>query len=585
MNTFEGFVRLTAICLHFPGRFLAALGSLAILTGTRLYLTWLVKLWVEGPIIHQDADAVTRLLLVGTALTLVMAGSVLLSEYLISDLSHRFLQRLRNAAQERLLAIGVAGVRSFHTGDLQSRVFGDIGALSRFVRDILQRLAGESLVGAGALFMMFYLDWPLALMTCVVVPAAALVLNRLTSVIRRWAATSRKGVAALTALFSEQMHGITTIKGYCTEERERLRFTRQNEAYRTQCMRFEFWSSFLVSVIWLVTGLGLLGIIAYGSHQVIQGRFTAGVLLAFCLYAGQTVEPLRKLSSIHAALQQSLAAAERVFEIIDTEPREKDGAARVPPSAVRKLEMHNVRFRYGKEKRVLEGVGFSLKSGEASALVGGSGAGKSTLAKLAVRFLAPEKGRILLNGIDVAALPLKELRRRICVVEQDPFLFSGTLEDNIRYGSPDASAEKVRWAVKHSGLDDLVDSLPRGLRAPVEESGGNLSGGQRQRIALARAIVRDPQVLILDEATSAMDGETEARILDGLKEWLARRIVLVMAHRLSTVARFRRILLLDGGRIAGEGALTRLTEECPAFRQLFEDQLRHGSTSKGNRRQ
>jgi subfamily B ATP-binding cassette protein MsbA len=425
--------------------------------------------------------------------------------------------------------------------------------------------------------MMFYLEWRLALATCVIVPAVGLVLGPLGKRIRRTAAVAQGRLGGLAAMLQEQLHGATTIKGFQTEAFERDRFARENSDYRRQAMKSEWWSSMLLTAVWLVTGVGLLGILWYGSRQVLDGRITAGGLLAFCLYAVQTIQPLRHLSEVQSIVQRALAAAARVYEIIDWPEVETEvetaGGVSLPTCGGGDLQFERVRFRYSETEPVLEGIDLTVRAGEAVAVVGASGAGKSTLAKLLVRFDDPQRGRILLGGVDLRVLRLADLRRAVCVVEQDPFIFSGPLIDNIRYGSWQASYAAIESAVDLAGLGPFVRSLPGGLQALLDEGGGNLSGGQKQRIALARAIVRDPAVLVLDEASSAIDSDTERQIFARLEDWLVRRTVLVMAHRLSTVSRFGRVIVLEGGRIVGDASVRELRRQCPSFGELFAEQL------------
>jgi subfamily B ATP-binding cassette protein MsbA len=566
------FRRLARECLAFPGWLLVAVASLLVLSAAQLYLTWLIKLWAEG-LLAGEAGMTRSLLTSGVALTGVVVGTVFLSRYALNSVNQRMVERLRNAAHERILALSIPAGRRFHSGDLVSRLFTDIGILSGFVRDVLKRLVGEGLLIFGAVAMLFYLHWRLALATCVLLPAGASLLAALGRVIRRKSVRAQQAIGDLTAILNEQLHGLSTIKTFQAEAFEGSRFRSRNSLYRRQMMRGEWWSGLLATCLWLVTGFGLLAIVAYGSGLVVAGEITSGGLVAFCLYVVQTVEPLRRLGDVHALLQRAIAAATRVYEVIDCPgvERGEDGAA---PITVRgELCFDRVRFRYRPEETVLEGLDLQIGRGRPVALVGASGAGKSTLASLLGRFCEVEQGRILLDGTDLRSLSLPALRRIVCVVAQEPFIFSGSLRENLRYGSWQARPSLVHQAVQLGGLSGLVASLPEGLATALEEGGRSLSVGQKQRISLARAIVRDPAVLVLDEATSALDGDTEAEIFTRLAGWLALRTVIVISHRLSTIRRFDRILVLEGGRVVGDGTLQELVRGCPAFRRLFADQL------------
>jgi len=295
-------------------------------------------------------------------------------------------------------------------------------------------------------------------------------------------------------------------------------------------------------------------------------------LLAFLLYAGQTVEPLRRLSEIHGFLQSALAAASRVYGVIDLDAVERADGDDLP-RANGALTLDGVSFGYHADRAVVRDVHLRIGAREQVAIVGATGSGKSTLAALVVRFYDPQCGRILLDGADIATLRLDCLRRHICIVEQEPFIFSGPLRENIRYGSWQASADEVARAAHMAGLDPVIARLPHGLDEAITEAGKQLSGGEKQRIALARAIVRNPAVLILDEATSALDGETEADVFDRLDGWLRARTVIAIGHRFSTIRRFPRAVVLLDGRIGADGPVDVLLARNAVFVNLFGDQL------------
>ena len=566
------FLRLVGECRAYPVRIAVILLSLAALAGAQFYLTWLVRLGVE-PLTRGDSAAVANLWRQGAVTAALLIAALFTSRYLLSSVNQSLVQRLRDRAQRQLLVIEVAALREFRSGELVSRIFNDAGVLAGFVRDVLKRLVGETLIVVGGLALMFYLHWRLALATCVVAPFVAVLLNELGGIIRRRGSAAQREIGRLTAILNEQLRGVTTVKGYQAEGFERDRFSAQNAAYRTQVMRGEQWAAVLVAAVSVVGGTALFGIIWYGSQQVIQRHLTPGELLAFCLYAAQTIEPLRRLSEVHGMLQGALAAAARVYEVIDFPRVEEQGRTAISLPVRGALRFEEVRFRYRADEPVLAGVTLSVAPMETVGLVAASGGGKSTIANLLMRFFDPDQGRILLDGVDLRALRLADLRRAVGVVEQDPFIFSGALIDNILYGSWHASTAAITAAVSLAGLEPLVSSLPGGLHAVLREAGQDLSGGQKQRIALARAVVRDPAVLVLDEATSALDSDSERQIFVQLQDWLRRRTVLVMAHRLATIRRFERVIVLEGGRVVGDGSVSRLLSGCPAFERLFAEQI------------
>jgi subfamily B ATP-binding cassette protein MsbA len=514
-----------------------------------------------------------RLLLMGGILTVTLTFGVFGSRYLLASIGQRFVQRLRDRVQQCLLGLSMEATRAMRAGDAISRIFNDAATMAGFVEGVLRRLIGETVVLVGAVSIMLYLNWRLALATLIVVPLVGLLLHRLGGVIRELSARAQQGAGEMGALLSEQLKGVSTIKAFGALEFEADRFRDRSIRFRDQFIRSEALKVLLVTLVWGATGVSLLAVIWYGSRQVTGGLSTPGELLAFCLYAAQTIEPLRRLSDVQGLLQRSLAAAARVYEIIDSDAVERGGTSRLPENATGALRFENVSFSYRAGEPVLRDVDLSLAACETVGIVAASGGGKSTLAALLVRFADPQAGRITLDGFNLRELRLGDLRRAACFVEQEPFVFSGSLLENARYGTWDAPRRRVETAIEMAGLESFVRSLPGGLDGLLVEGGRNLSGGQKQRIALARAIVRDPSVLVLDEATSAVDSDTERQIFAGLQHWLEGRTVLVMAHRLSTISRFGRIIVLSNGRVVGDGSVASLLRTCPEFCVLFEEQL------------
>ncbi len=566
-------IRLIKECARFRGHLVLIVISLAALGFAQLELTWIAKLWTDGPLKTGDQRQMAELVGHAMEIAIVLVAGLFTSRYLLQSLNQNLVQDLRDRAQAHLLEIDLSTVRRFQVGELMSRLFNDAGSLSQFVREILRRGIGETIVLVGALVILFRLDWRLATIMAITGSIVAMVLAYCGGYIRRRSHRAQEEVGRLSASLTEQLSGLTTIKTFQTETTERERFAANDSDYRHHVMRGELWMASMTTGVWAITTVALLGVVIYGTKQIAIGRQTAGALLAFCLYAVQTVEPLRRLSEVHGLMQRAVAAAVRVFEIIDLPAIESEGTVALPASPTGALRFDHVSFRYTPDRAVLEDFDLKINAKETVGVVAASGGGKSTLASLMVRFADPVSGRILLDGIDISELRLAELRRAVCVMEQKPFVFTGTLFENIRYGSPRATREQVGTAASQAGLDQFIASLPGGLDSYLAESGRNLSGGQQQRIALARAIIRDPLVLILDEATSAIDSETEEEIFSRLGPWLAKRTLLLMTHRLSTVIRFPRVIVFDQGRMVGDGSAAHLLETCPVFKRLFAEQV------------
>lgn len=572
--------------LRYPLLVLGAAISLVGLGATQLALPWVIKEWVQGPVARGDVPLSVHVVMALVILSL-LALFIVSSRWLLVSIDQRIVEHLRTMVVDHVLQLEPATVERYPTGDVMSRVFQDVALLSGLTETAMKRVLGDGFLMVGALFMMFLLQWRLALAACLLAAVVVFALGATGRVIRRLGAVAQRHLGTLSTILQEQLQGLSTIKGYQTEGFEATRFSAENRSYRATSIRAGSWAAVLIGSAFLLAATGFVTAVWLGSHQVASGRITVGTLLAFCLYAGLTVEPMRRLAETQGILQRSLPAAERLFELLDL-PLGNDppGSSTIAPQAPVRLadtfrpraqgiavEFECVHFRHVPDQPLLEGVNFHVHRGERVAVVAASGGGKTTLASLLLRFRDPIAGRILLEGADIRRYPIPELRRLVCVVEQKPFLFSGPLIENLRYGSWDAREAEIQQAIEVCGLRPLVERHPLGISASLRESGGDLSAGERQRIALARAIVKNPALLVLDEATSAIDSQAEADVFARLEPWLAQRTVILMAHRLSTVRRVSRVVVLAGGRVSGDGTLDELAGGESVFTTLFCDQL------------
>jgi ABC-type multidrug transport system fused ATPase/permease subunit len=560
-------------CLFFPGHLLTIAIALACVGGARVYLIWLAKSWADGPLRTGDHHALMALIARGSATMLSLMIGLFSSRYLLKSFEQRFVQNIRDRAQHRLLQIELSAARRFRVGELVSRLSNDTGVLGQFMHEILQKCVGESIVLIGDLVLLFRLDWRLAPILALAGPLVGVVLSYFGRFARRRSAQARRELGLLSALATEQLRGITTIKGFQSEALERDRFAAKSLQYREQVLGSEFWLALMETAALVVASAALLAVAWFGTAQVVSGRKTIGSLILFCLCGVQAMESLRRMSEVQGLLQHALAAAARVFEIIDLPGLEQKGTMPLPNEVLGAIRFEGVRFAYPNGADVLCDLNLSIAPRQTIAIVAASGGGKSTIANLLMRFIEPTAGRILFDGVELAHAKLSHVRRKICLVEQEPFVFSGSLLENLTYPSSLVPRNKIEEAVALAGLDQFVASLPGGLESHLEESGSNVSGGQYQRIALARAILSDPAVLILDEATSALDSETEHSIFIRMQSWLARRTVLVMSHRFATLSRFQRVVVLNNGRVVGVDSPTELLRSCAVFRRLFAEQI------------
>lgn len=543
---------------------------------SQLSLTWIVKFWIQGPL-GRNGEPELPWLFSGTIVLIgVLSISVFVAHYGLGALHAAVIRDLRQRLQAHLLRLEPSAVQSMSTGDLIARVLQDADIAGRLGGEFLRRGLGDALVLVGALIILLIIDRRLFVLIALIAPLGVIGHSLVASVIRARSLSAQDTLGKLGGRFAEQVSGFATIKGYQTEEVEEERFRCDNAANTASLLTVERWSSFALALIWLVTGLALVGLALYASHALSAGRLAPADFLVYCLFGAQIVEPVRRLGEVGTLAQRGLAAGQRVYDVLDQRRPEPTTGNPLPEPVSGSLRFDHVRFSYRPEHVVLQEVTFRVSAHEMVAVVAPSGGGKSTIAALLVRFHSPVSGTIAVDEHDLSSLRIADLRRCVRVVPQEPFLFSGTLEENITYGKAGVTAGEIDEAIYRAGLDEWIRSLSRGVRASLVEAGRNLSGGQKQRIALARAVVANPAVLVLDEATSALDSDTEQLVMARMAPWLRQRTVIIMAHRLSTVLRVPRVLVLEGGHIVEDDHPQRLLSFPSHFTRIFRDQYGPG---------
>jgi ABC-type multidrug transport system fused ATPase/permease subunit len=562
--------RLVDECRAFPGLAGAAAVAAVATSAAQLALPWLVRGWVEGPVLGGRSERLGPLLAWSTAALLALALSAFLSRTLLAELGSRLVEALRLRLAERALRATTASMRRFAPGDLVTRATTDAGAAGLALETLVRRLVGDVALALGAAATMLLLDWRATLLAALAVPAVGAAVGLVSRRVRRESREARERIGQLGAYVQEVVRGFTTVRMFAAEVEEEARAVTRSRACERAFVRAELASSLLVGAVFTAAG-ALILVLLWQAGAAAGGDAAAGArFVALALCAGQLVEPLRRLGDAQASLQASLAASERVYAALDALLPEPAGADGPLPRASVALE--GVRFAHDAAAPVLRGVDLAVPAGTTMALVGPSGGGKSTLAALLPRLLEVDAGAVRVGHADVRDQPLGALRRAVHLVPQEPYVFRGSLLENVRYGSPGATDEAVRSAVRLAGLQDLAAS-----REALLEAGRDLSGGQKQRIALARAILRDPAVLVLDEALNALDGDTEETLLAGLSGWLRLRTVVVITHRLSTARRAARVVLLDRGRVVEDASGAELDAR-PALGALFAAQWRARAT-------
>jgi subfamily B ATP-binding cassette protein MsbA len=538
--------------------------------------------WLIKPIIDDVLTAEAQQSLQFVAMAIVIAYffkgvGAYFSSYLMDDLGHRVVMRLRNELFRHLLDQSAAFFSRRSTGGLLSRINNDVGQLHRAVAETVGDLARESLALIGYAALLFYYDAGMALLCMTGAPLAVYPLVRLGRRLRMVTRWSQERLEYMSHVAGEAFTGHRIVKAFGAEQREAEKFERAARAlYRTN-LKVTGVLSMLPPLMEFVGGLAIAGALWYGSREIALGRLTAGEFTSFVAALLLMYGPVKKLSRVNANLQQAAAASERIFELLDkhTEVVEAADARPLPPFRDT-IEFREVTFRYEDSygRNTIRGVTFSVRAGQMVAIVGRSGAGKTTLVNMLPRFYDVTGGAILIDGIDIRQVTLRSLREQIGIVTQDTVLFDDTIASNIAYGMPGASREQIEAAARAAHAHDFIAALPESYDSKIGERGQRLSGGQRQRLAIARALLKNSPILILDEATSSLDAESERLVQDALMTLLLNRTSFVIAHRLSTVRRADAIIVMDRGRIAEIGRHDELIQRPNGvYARLHEMQL------------
>lgn len=528
---------------------LLALSLLA--TAMVLLQPWLTKLLIDNGLLAKDYGV---LLQIAGAMVLVGIFNTLLSgfnRYCHTRLSGQVLFALREDLYGHLQKLSPAFYSRRRIGDLMSRLDGDVAQIQRFAVDALFASVSGILGLVGALVMMLMLSWELSLIALVLVPLEILWLRWMRRKVERHTRRLRERSADLSAFLVETLPAMKFIQSVGQESAEGRKLQGLSSGYLDQLLKLQVVEFFTQAIPTTLVSISRAGVFLLGGYWVIQGDWQLGALIAFSTYLGMAIGPVQSLLGLYVSLQRMVVSLDRVMEL-RSEPVSvaKDENAEELPAYVGALRFDNVSFSHqGRPNKVLDGVSFNLASGQKAAIVGASGSGKSTLIDLLHRHYDPDEGAIFYLGVDLKHCDLSELRRRIAVVSQDIVLFRGSLTDNIRYANPSASDEQVKAAAILAQLGALIAQLPEGLATPLGERGQQLSGGQKQRIAIARALLQQPDILVMDEATSAVDAETEREIIQQVDRLFADRTRILISHRASTLQEADVYLHLKEGRI------------------------------------
>ena len=570
----KNYKRLLTYMRPYVKKFVLAVVCIILASAANLYVPWIIKDMIDDVLADKNM-ALLNAICIGIVVIFFLRGIFYFGQsYLVSYIGQKVIIDVREVMFRKFQRMPLAYYDRHQTGEIMSFVTNDVAAIQSALVDNLIDLVTEGCILIGSLALMFYLDWKLSLLTLIVIPMVGQAMKIFGRKIKKSSTVIQERLAEITALLQECFSATRVVKSFVREDYEIDRFVVSNQRNFEAVMKNVQQTSMLTPTVEFLAALAVTFIVWFGGYEVVNGVITAGALVAFLTYAVNLANPVKRISRVYGAIQKAMAGADRVFAIMDLpETIANHPDAKELPPVKGEVVFDDVTFAYKEGANALSHVSLAASPGQMVAFVGPSGAGKSTIANLIPRFYDVSSGAIRIDGYDVREVTMESLRRQIGIVPQETMLFSTTVRENIRYGRLDATEEEIVQAAKDANAHDFIMALPEGYDTKIGERGLNLSGGQRQRIAIARAILKDPRILILDEATSALDTESEKIVQAALDRLMVGRTSFVIAHRLSTVFNADQIYVIDGGRIHEHGTHEELLAAGGLYSNLYNIQF------------
>lgn len=566
--------RLLGYTAGFRLQIAGAVAVTLVNTAASILRPYLLKLAIDGPLTTGDLRGLDIIAFLYLCAGIVLFGAIGARQWIVSWLGQQLLFALRQGLFQHLQRLSLGFYDRNRAGRIITRVTSDVRDISRLVTDGIVNTSSDLFVLVGILFVMLYMHWQLALLTFIVFPGLIAVAFFFKGKSRSAWRVSREDRSVMNGYFAESILGVRVTQAFTRQAENLRRFTSLSDRYVRSTLKANGLSAAFSPTVSIINATAIMIIIWFGGVAVVQGTVTLGIMVAFLTYVQRFFQPLQSMSSRFNQMQSAMAASERVFALLDQKPDIRNVPdARPLPAVNGHVKFEDVVFEYTAHTPVLHGISLDAQPGELIAIVGHTGAGKTSIINVLCRFYDIRSGKVTIDGHDIGSVTIDSLREQIGLVLQEPFLFSGTVKENIRYGRLDATDEEIVAAAKAVRLHDFVDAQPFRYETLVGERGTQLSIGQRQLLSFARALIADPRILVLDEATSSVDTETEQQIQEALALLMRGRTSFVIAHRLSTIQNADQVIVMDRGKIIEQGTHKELLRQRGDYFQLYTMQF------------